>query len=78
GYFRVAYTKEELQAIEEECLRYVMEFFPCIQSLAHLIAYVKWNISSIQAIRDLDNILLIGYERTYAVIDKMFEALSHL
>ncbi len=55
-----------------------MEFIPCIQTLAHLIAYLKWNISSIQAIRDVDNILLIGDERTYALIDKMFEALSHL
>ncbi|CYX45660.1 glycosyl hydrolase-related protein [Streptococcus suis] len=78
GYFRGAYTKEELQAIEEECHRYGMEFIPCIQTLAHLIAYLKWNISSIQAIRDVDNILLIGDERTYALIDKMFEALSHL
>ncbi|MFX4089233.1 beta-N-acetylhexosaminidase [Streptococcus suis] len=78
GYFRGAYTREELQAIEEECHRYGMEFIPCIQTLAHLIAYLKWNISSIQAIRDVDNILLIGDERTYALIDKMFEALSHL
>lgn len=78
GYFRGAYEKEELQAIETEANHYGMEFVPCIQTLAHLSAFLKWNVTEVQKIRDLDDILLSGDEGTYTLIDQMFEALSHL
>lgn len=78
GYFRGAYTGEELCEIEKTAHSYGMTFLPCIQTLAHLSAYVKWNIADIQNKRDVDDILLIGDDGTYTLIDKMFQALSHL
>lgn len=78
GYFRGAYTVEELLEIEAECHLYGMEFVPCIQTLAHLHGFLKWNISYIQSIRDIENILLVGTEESYALIEKMFQSLSQL
>lgn len=78
GYLRGAYETAELQEIEAEANEYGMDFVPCIQTLAHLHSFVKWNRESIQEAHDIDDILLIGSERTYDIIDKMFEALSHL
>ena len=78
GYLRGAYETAELQEIEAEANQYGMDFVPCIQTLAHLHSFVKWNRESIQRALDIDDILLIGSERTYEIIDKMFEALSHL
>lgn len=78
GYFRGAYSTKELQAIEKECQAYGMTFIPCIQTLAHLHSFVRWEQEAIREIHDIDNILLCGKEETYALIDKMFEAMSHL
>lgn len=78
GYFRGAYSIEELCQIEQIAEDYGMTFSPCIQTLAHLSAYVKWNSRDIQAIRDVEDILLIGSDGTYELIDKMFQSMSHL
>ncbi|MBF0780690.1 MULTISPECIES: beta-N-acetylhexosaminidase [unclassified Granulicatella] len=78
GYFRGRYTIDELKDIEIETESYGMSFIPCIQTLAHLSAYVKWSIHDIQIKRDVDDILLIGNQEVYTLIDKMFETLSHL
>ena len=43
GYFRGAYSAEELQEIEAYAQQFDMSFVPCIQTLAHLSAFVKWG-----------------------------------
>lgn len=78
GYFRGAYTGEELQEIERYAASYGMSFIPCIQTLAHLSAYVKWQVASVQSVRDVDDVLLIGDYGTYELIEQMFQALSVL
>lgn len=78
GYFRGKYTVDELKEIEQEANAYGMDFIPCIQTLAHLSAFVKWNIKEVQELRDVDDILLIGSEPVYDLIDQMFKTLSHL
>lgn len=78
GYFRGAYTGEELQEIETYAASYGMSFIPCIQTLAHLSAYVKWQVGSVQSVRDVDDVLLIGDDGTYELIEQMFQALSVL
>ena len=40
GYFRGAYSAEELQEIEAYAQQFDMTFVPCIQTLAHLSAFV--------------------------------------
>lgn len=78
GYFRGAYSIEELQAIEREANAYGLDFIPCIQTLAHLSAYLKWQTASVQAVHDIDDILLIDEPATYHLIDSMFKTLSAL
>ena len=41
GYFRGRYTVAELQEIEDYAADFDMTFVPCIQTLAHLSAFVK-------------------------------------
>lgn len=78
GYFRGKYTVEELQEIEATANRYGMDFIPCIQTLAHLSAFVRWQVKEVQDLRDVDDILLVGSEAVYDLIDQMFKTLSHL
>lgn len=60
GYFRGAYSAEELQEIEAYVQQFDMTFVPCIQTLAHLSAFVKWGVKEVQELRDVEDILLIG------------------
>ena len=55
-----------------------MTFVPCIQTLAHLSAFVKWGVKEVQELRDVEDILLIGEEKVYNLIDGMFATLSKL
>lgn len=78
GYFRGRYTVEELKEIEAYANLFDMEFVPCIQTLAHLSAFVKWQVKEVQELRDVEDILLVGEEKVYQLIDQMFASLSHL
>ena len=78
GYFRGAYSAEELQEIEAYVQQFDMTFVPCIQTLAHLSAFVKWGVKEVQELRDVEDILLIGEEKVYDLIDGMFATLSKL
>ena len=67
GYMRSRYTAEELKEIDEYAASLHMEVIPCIQTLAHLKNVIKWN----QYPKDDSEILLVGDEDTYALIDRM-------
>lgn len=74
GHGRGRYSKQELKEIDEYCTSKGLEFMPCIQTLAHLDGLVKWPKYS--QMKDCGNILLIGDERVYELIDKIFSTLS--
>ena len=76
--FPWAYSAEELQEIEAYAQQFDMTFVPCIQTLAHLSAFVKWGVKEVQQLRDVEDILLIGEEKVYDLIDGMFATLSKL
>ncbi|WP_117282982.1 family 20 glycosylhydrolase [Streptococcus intermedius] len=78
GYFRGHYTVEELQEIEDYAADFDMTFVPCIQTLAHLSAFVKWQVKEVQELRDVEDILLIGEEKVYDLIEGMFQTMAHL
>ncbi|MGT2950944.1 beta-N-acetylhexosaminidase [Streptococcus cuniculi] len=78
GYFRGRYTVEELKEIEAYANLFDMEFVPCIQTLAHLSAFVKWQVKEVQELRDVDDILLAGEDKVYQLIEQMFTSLSAL
>ena len=74
GYKRGKYTIEELREIDDYAASVGVEMIPCIQTLAHVNALMRWN--PYRRIRDCNDILLAGDERTYALIDEMFSSLS--
>ena len=72
GYMRGRYSKAEMKEIDAFGTALGMEVIPCIQTLAHMNAALKWNVYPV----DCDDILLTDDERTYELIDHMFASLS--
>lgn len=72
GYMRGRYTKDELKEIDAYAASLGIEVIPCIQTLAHMKAFFRWNKVKV----DCDDILLTDDERTYELIDRMFATLS--
>ncbi len=75
GYMRGAYTKEELKELNDYALILGVELVPCIQTLAHLNALAQWDHYSWHCF-DCNDILLVGEEMTYQLIEKMFVRLA--
>ena len=73
GYMRGRYTKEELKDIVSYCNGIGVEVIPCIQTLAHLNCIFKWP--AYDEIIDCNDILYVGQERTYELIEKMFKTM---
>lgn len=71
GAFRGRYTKEELREADEYAALFGIEIVPCIQTLAHLRAFLKWPQN--KEICDVDDILFVGEERVKGLIRKMIE-----
>ena len=74
GYMRGRYSQEELMEIDQYASERGMELIPCIQTLAHLNAIVRWPAYAEHV--DTDDILLAGDEAVYQLIDQMFAAIS--
>lgn len=74
GYFRGSYSQEELKECDDYANSLGIEMVPCIQTLAHLKEALKWDFAD--GIKDTDDILLVGEERTYRFIEKMIKAAS--
>ncbi len=74
GYLRGRYSKEELREFDDYCAELGIELVPCIQTLAHLNAIFRWK--DYWDVRDCDDILLIGEEKTYALIEDMIATIS--
>ena len=70
GYLRGRYTKDELRALDAYAASRGIELQPCIQTLAHLNAIFRWEVY--KPINDQADTLLVGEERTYELIDRMF------
>ena len=74
GYMRGRYSQEELKEVNDYALSKGMELIPCIQTLAHMNAIVRWPAYAPHI--DCNDILLAGDEVVYELIDKMFASLS--
>lgn len=75
GHLRGRYSKEELREIDAYCADIGIELVPCVQTLAHLENMFKWFIAY-DAVKDCDNILLAGEEKTYELIEDMISTLA--
>ncbi len=75
GYMRGRYTAAELREIDDFADLLGIEVIACIQTLAHLNQFLKWNEPKAKY-RDIDDIMLVGSEDVNALIDKMLATLS--
>lgn len=71
GYLRGKYSKEELKALDDFAFGIGVELVPNIQTLAHMTAFARWRDDII----DTNDILLVGDEKVYDLIDRMFRSL---
>ncbi len=74
GYMRGRYSQEELKELDSYALSKGMELIPCIQTLAHMNALVRWPAYAEHI--DTDDIMLAGDPFVYDLIDQMFAMLS--
>lgn len=72
GYMRGRYTTEELKELDEYASGFGIELVPCIQTLAHMNQALRWDAFS--EFLDINDILLVGEEKTYKFIEAMIKA----
>ena len=75
GHRRGRYSFDELTYVVDECEKIGVEVIPCIQTLGHLNQMFLWH-HTYEEIRDIDDILFVGSERTYELIENMFKTLK--
>ena len=72
GYMRGRYSQEQLQELDDYARGYGIELIPCIQTLAHLSATLRWMC--FDDVKDDADTLLVGEEKTYQLIEAMIRA----
>ncbi len=75
GYMRGGYSISDLKEIDSFARSQGVELIPCIQTLAHLNCIFKWK--NYYEINDVNDILLVGDEKTYELIENIFKTLSN-
>lgn len=76
GYMRGRYTEAELKELDAYALTLGIELIPCIQMLGHLSQALRWSATA--PYRDTTDVLLVGAEETYRLIDEMFRTVSNI
>ena len=74
GHLRGRYSVQELKQMESYAEKFGLELVPSIQTLAHLENIFIWPCYE-EHIWDIKDILLVGEDRTYKLIDNMFKSL---
>lgn len=74
GYMRGALTGDEIKEIDNYCKLFGIELIPCIQTLAHLNQITRYE--RYDKIIDYSDILLVGEERTYELLENILMTVS--
>lgn len=74
GYMRGRYSEAELRAFDDYAHQFGIELIPCIQTLAHLEEFLKWE--PVRHYKDTRGALLLESEPTYELLEKMIGAAS--
>jgi len=74
GYMRGRYSQDEIKEIDAYAKLKGMELIPCIQTLAHFDALVRWP--AYKGHVDTGDILLAGDPAVYELIDQIFSSIS--
>ena len=75
GYMRGRYSKAELKAMDAYAAETGIELIPAIQTLAHFEKLKRWY-KEYDALFDCEDILTVGNERVYKLIENIFGTLS--
>lgn len=74
GYRRGRYTLNELKEIDDYGYEMGVEIVPSIQTLGHLAQYLRWREAD--NIKENENVLLCGEDKTYEFIDSTLRTIS--
>ena len=74
GYMRGRYSFNELKECDDYADIFGIEVIPCIQTLAHLTEALQWDYAT--PLKDTEDVLLVGSEKTYDFIEKMIASVS--
>ena len=72
GYMRGRYSNSEIKELDDYAYSKNIELIPCIQTLAHLSSVCRWQEYSNECVDGNDS-LLVGANKTYELIEKMFK-----
>jgi len=75
GYMRARYTEKDIRELDDYAYNLGIELIPCIQTLAHLTDVLKWN-RVFASIREDDDCLFVGEEKTYKFVRDLIVAAS--
>lgn len=73
GSFRGRYSRDELREIDQFAFDNGVELVPCMQTLAHFNTLIYWP--QYAQMTDAEDVLMVGEERTYELIDNMIRSL---
>ncbi|MCQ2742543.1 MAG: family 20 glycosylhydrolase [Bacilli bacterium] len=74
AYRRGRYTIEDMKAIDSYCKEIGITVIPNIQLLGHQPYLFRFD--SMRHLMDTPTVLLVGYEKTYELIDEMFKTMT--
>ncbi len=74
GYMRGRYSQEELKRLDDYAHQFGIELIPCIQTLAHLEEFLKWDAA--YRYKDTRGALLLESEETYQLLTNMIQSAS--
>lgn len=74
GHLRGRFSKEELKEIDRYAKAHEVELVPCIQTLGHLHCLMYWQ--EYAEIADVQEILCVGEDKVYSLIEDMFSTLA--
>ena len=72
GYMRGRYSEEELRRFDDYAHQFGIELIPCIQTLAHLEEFLKWE--AVGHYKDTRGALLLESEQTYDLLERMIDS----
>lgn len=74
GYMRGRYSQEELKALDDYAYQFGIELIPCIQTLAHLEEFLKWDAA--YGYKDTRGALLLESDATYDLLERMIHSVT--
>ncbi|MFD1415956.1 beta-N-acetylhexosaminidase [Oceanobacillus jeddahense] len=74
GYMRGRYNEKELRELDDYASQFGIELIPCIQTLAHLEEFLKWDAA--YKYKDTRGALLLESEDTYDLLERMIASVT--